>query len=960
VAGDVVNTASRMQGLAPPGGLVVGEVTQRLVRSTFLLEELPPAVVKGKTEPLRTWRVLGLVGSASGPRADSPALFVGRERELRTLLGLFERTRTEHTLGVVTVAGEAGMGKSRLVLELHDRLPQRTVWHESRCLPYGEQSALAPVARILTEAAGVQASDDAPTVAERITALAAATGSDVGSTGPGAGPTPAGWSAAPLLALAGVGPAAETDGGDVGSSTVPVAEIAMALAAVLRSSAPDAPPRVLCLQDVHWANDVVFELMSGLAGELARAPWLFILTTRPEALDRSAWPHKALGETVVRLAPLPDREIEQLMTSILSTRADGPAALPIQRAGGNPLYAVEFARLLAERESGGGDEGAAATPEGVQALIGARLDALPERSRSVVRHAAVAGSELWPDLIASLADLPPAETAEILFDLSRREVLRPVASTLPGHPAAFSFAHDLFREVAYARVPRSGRARDHVEAAAWIAAEAGERASERADALADHLVNAVQLGRAARDTPLVERAAPEAVRWLMVAGHRAIRVDPAGALALFDRAAELAADGSPQRADALLESGVAARRSGALEQAAILARYQEALDIHRSRGDPVGVGRALVKVGSQLGAMGETGPSRIALTEAVEVLGTTLPGIELATAYAYRAEDAMYAGRPTDSLRDAQRALEILADRPGAEDIVIMALHIRGDARCSRNDRGGLDDLRRALELAERDGSSAEVVTSMDYVAAWTWAYEGPIRALPSLEGAIRLAEARGMVNGALWATTESLPVLYELGEWDTLLSRAAAVLDRGRERLDLSLWVSAESQRARVLAARGRAADAIDPGTLMETARSSEGDLEISTSAFLACGALAAAAGDAEGTVEAMGRFERATHDAAPEYRDVFLADAVRTCLVGGAIEAAERLIAASTSEVPHHRCTRLSARAALAEALGTPAEAATLYSEAAVAWTAFGVDREVELARAGIQRCRTGAQAG
>jgi tetratricopeptide (TPR) repeat protein len=355
--------------------------------------------------------------------------------------------------------------------------------------------------------------------------------------------------------------------------------------------------------------------------------------------------------------------------------------------------------------------------------------------------------------------------------------------------------------------------------------------------------------------------------------------------------------------------------------------------------------------------MGATGPSRDALTEAVHVLETLPPGVELARAYAYRAEDAMYGGRPADSLRDAERALEILDDSAGSDDVVVMAMHLRGDARCSGNDRGGLDDLRRALALAERSGRAADVVTSMNYVAAWTWAFEGPIRALSILDGAISLAAARGMVNGALWSKTESLPLLYELGEWDRLLSRAAEVLERGRERLDLALWVSAESQRAKVLAALGRSAEAIDREALMETARSSEEDLEISTAALLASGALAAAAGDAEATTDAMDRFERATHDAAPEYREAFLADAVRTCIRGGALDVAERLVAVSHSEVPHHRCARLSARAALAEARGEPEEAAAAYEEAAAQWATFGVDREVELAGTGIERCRAGA---
>ncbi len=998
VAGDVVNTASRMQALAPPGGVVIGEITNRLIRDDFETEQQAPAIVKGKAQPLLTWRVLGARERGAGRSAATSAGFVGREAELDLLVAARARAQREGRLHVLTVIGEPGIGKTRLVEELrrrgdgvggpdvrHGRNDRSDGsggsggsggsvgndghgrWLESSCAPYGETFALEPVARLIRRMAGIGPGDGADTARERLAELVQRMdGSEEAVLGRSTLMREGDWSRSRLasaLGLAREPTAAGTtrpgsgDPDAVGEEeeTVPVHEMADAFAEVVRwwMDGADGPAAgVLCVHDLHWAQDVLLEFLAWAARRLSDRPVLAIATGRPELDERAPlWPPPAQSATSLRLDPLRPEQTEQLVRSVLDAAGrPAPSGLPL-RVGGNPLYAVEFAKMIAER----GEEAAAggALPETVQAMVAARLDALPREMRAVVQAASVAGSEFWPALVADLAGSDPAAVGNELRALAGRDVVREAASTLPGHPA-YAFAHDLFREVAYARIPRVRRARLHLAAADWLAREAGDRAEERADAIAGHLLQAVDLARAAGEPALADRAASSAVGWLLSAARRAMRTDPDGALVLFERATELADPHAIERIEALVGAGLAGRRSGRLTHQQTLDRYQEALSAARQTGDPAAIGGALVRVGSQLGAIGETARSRDALNEAVGLLESTPSGRQLAAAYAYRAEDAMFAGRSEQALLDAERALAVLDGIAGGEDLLIMALHIRGDGRCSRGDRGGLADLERAVDLARRAGSMAELTTSLNYLADWGWAYDGPAAALEGYEEAIRVADLRAMVTQALWSKVGLLPLLYEVGDWDRLLQIAGEALAVGRDHLDLSLWVAAESHRARVLAARGLAAEAIERDELLAGADATEDDLQASSVALLACGALAVAEGDPETAALAMERFEALTRDAAPEFREAALADAVRTSIAAGALGVAERLVAASHSDIPHHRCNRLSALAAVAEARGDLRGAEAHYGEAAAAWTGFGVEREAAMAREGRDRCR------
>ena len=937
VAGDVVNTASRMQSLAPPGGLVIGEATERLVRHAFETEPQAPATVKGKAQPLLTWRVVGERAPDERPAPAAPA-FVGRADEVGLLLDLWRQAGDDRRLQMVTILGEPGIGKSRLVDELRRRRDPDGPWLQSACAPYGETFALEPLARLIRDIAGIE-----PAAAPD-TALRAVDAFVDRPDGRGERPSALGapWLRSRLSAIMGIG----DDQDEIAPN-----ELADALGWAL-AACTDGRPLGVCIHDVHWAHDSLLSVLAGTAQALDSDPVLMICTARPDLEERSAhWPPDGLATTRLALSALRPVDTEELIRTLLAGAGTPEVAERLtRRSAGNPLYAVEFARMLADVDAPA--DAAREMPRTVQAVVAARLDSLATNLRELVQHASVAGAEFWPDLLAEMSGTDAERVAGALEELRMRTLVRTTESTIAGQ-AAFGFSHDIVREVAYERIPRAPRGRAHLRVATWLEQHTGDRTDAFAESIAAHLFQAVTLGRAAGDASLAADATPRAVRWTLAAAGRAMRTDAAGALALFERASELTPEGSPERVDALLGAGAAGRRSGRLAARETLARYQEALEIARAAQDGPAQGRALVRVGSQLGALGEIARSREALNEAVALLESPGPGRDLAAAYAYRAEDAMFAGRTHDALADVGRALTALEGIAGGDDLVVMALHIRGDGRCAGGDRGGLEDLDRALAISLREESTADIITSTNYVADWRWAYEGPATALALYDEAIALAELRGSVSQGLWSKAGLLPQLLELGEWERALTLADDILSVGSAHLDAAIALTVKSHRSRALVELGRTDEATPTGELVASAESLSDDVQAASHGFLAAAALAAVRGEVSALTHAMERFETVTADAPPEYRESVLVAAVRICVSGGAYEVAERLVAASRSPIPHHRCMRLTAAAVLAEALGRRADAARAYAEAADAWAEFGVEREERLAREGLERC-------
>src|SRR5918999_6424918 len=396
VVGDVVNTASRLEGVAPAGGVVVGEVTFRATRRQFDYQELGAVQVKGKADPVPVWRLQGArsrTGIEAIRRAGTTP-FVGRRAELDLLKGLFEQTLTDRTVRLVTVVGEPGVGKSRFVAELAasvDDRPQLITWRQGRCLPYGDGITFWALGEIVKAQAGVLESDPPAEVSAKLEAAVADLLGD---------PSERGWVRARLAPLLGIaGPDAAK------------AERAELFAAWRRfvEAIAATHPLVLVVEDLHWADQAMLEFLENLVERSADLPLLIVATARPELLERQPdWGGGSPASTRIPLGALSDLDTARLVAALVGRSAlpVGVQALLLERAAGNPLYAEEFARLLADQGLVVEGEVAAApdipVPETVHGLIAARLDALTPEARALVQDAAVVGRVFWPGAVAAM------------------------------------------------------------------------------------------------------------------------------------------------------------------------------------------------------------------------------------------------------------------------------------------------------------------------------------------------------------------------------------------------------------------------------------------------------------------------------------------------------------------------------------------------------------------------------
>ena len=303
VAGDVVNTTSRMQGLAPHGSVVIGETTVRAVQGQFELEALPPATVKGKADPIHVWRVLG---ERTGPPAGEMPSFVGRRHELRLLGQLFDRVVASATGQLVTVVGEPGMGKTRLVEEFRGVVEGRARWLAGRCLPYGESVTFAPAADMVREVAGFGAADDPARVRDALATLVADLRQDDED------------GRRLLSVLRTIVGAQAGEEAPSGTDPIPPSEVAGAWARVVGSLAAPGP-LVLHLEDLHWADEVLLDVIEQVAGAMADRAVLNLCTARPELLDRHpGWGAGRVNTTSLGLAPLSRQETGELLSDPLT------------------------------------------------------------------------------------------------------------------------------------------------------------------------------------------------------------------------------------------------------------------------------------------------------------------------------------------------------------------------------------------------------------------------------------------------------------------------------------------------------------------------------------------------------------------------------------------------------------------------------------------------------------------
>jgi class 3 adenylate cyclase len=685
-SGDVLNTAARLQAVAPVDGILVGEQTYRATNEVIDYREHGPVLAKGKSRPVRVWEVTQARSRLGMDVEHAPrTALIGRERELRLLKEAFARACEERQPELVTLMGVPGIGKSRLVHELSrivDAEPELVTWRQGRCLPYGEGVTFWALGEMVKAEAGILESDT-PEMAER--KLHAAVGSVIHD------PAEARWVASELEALLGLA--------DTGSDTGE-AEITRTAWRHFLEGLAGRRPAVLVFEDLHWADDGLLDFLDDLVDWLSDVPLLAIATARPELLERRpTWAGGKANATTISLLPLPDEQTTQLIEALLKRSLELADARPelLERAGGNPLFAEQYVRMLAERGTTGD------LPESVQGVIAARLDALPEEEKQLLQEAAVLGKVFWLGAVASASELAAGDAERLLRALARKDFIRRERTSVVAGDTQYSFDHVLLRDVAYGLLPRGTRAQKHRRAAKWI--EGLGRPEDRAELLAYHYKQALELARAAgnpEDPRLVERA----LESLRAAGERALALSAyAAADEFLVGALALCTPDDPARPRLLV---LRARALFHLSGTG-LELVKEALEGFAAAGDREGKAEAAATAGRFAWFAGDRAATDRYMAEALEAVADSPASPARAVALAAQSGFLMLEGRFEESIGLGAEALP-LVEKLGMEEQRARLHIVVGTARCCLGDPGGLDEIGMGIAIADSAGSAEMVV----------------------------------------------------------------------------------------------------------------------------------------------------------------------------------------------------------------------------------------------------------
>jgi predicted ATPase/class 3 adenylate cyclase len=942
VAGDVVNAAARLQQHAPVNGVVVGDMTHRATRDLFEYEPLEPVTVKGKAEPVHLWHARAArrrFGVDVEPVARTP--LIGRDDDLALLQTTFARTLRESSAQLVTIVGEPGVGTTRLTAEFRrwvDDQPEIVFWRQGRSLPYGEGITFWALGEMVKAQAGILESDSPDDARVKVAIAVGEVTADANDQE---------WlknSLAPLVGAA-----------EGGATATP--ESAFAAWQHFLEGVAAQRPLIAVFEDLHWADEQLLAFVDHLVDWSTGVPLLVLCTARPELYERSSgWGGGKRNSNTISLSPLGPENTARLLAALMQ-RAVLPAATQtrlIDHAGGNPLYAEEFVRMLGDQglltSEGDLADGDIPVPDNVQSLIAARLDTLPPERKALLHDAAVVGKVFWSGVVAAMSETDEASVRAGLHELTRKELVRAIRESSVQDQAEYAFWHALVRDVAYSQIPRRQRAAKHVAAAEWIERMAGDRATDHAELLAHHYEQALDLARATGSDADVQPLIEPAVRVFELAGDRAMSLDLGKAYAYYLRAAELVPKADVLRGELLLKS--AQGRTGSIDAAA--QRAEEALGIFRAAGEELGEGAALVALASIVWIQGDTGRGNDLEVEAIAKLERHPPGEELLSAYARHAGTLAIAGRSDEALTTVEQALQLAEqlESPNAASIAARMYQYRGIAKADLDEAGSIDDIRRGLELAHEIGDLSTTGVGYSNLASNLF----PISAAEALavwnEG-IEFAEKRGISSNRFWQLAESTWALFDLGEWDELIARATTVVEwSDQSGLNYAAAI-AGTQHALVLLHRGQILESAQLLDRFVPAAREAGDPQVLSPALSAAAQFAAARNELPAALELVREFEERSRVGAALYRADHLPALVPIALAAGAPDVATTLLESKyrmTGRIAH---AVVAARAIAAERTGDSDEALGLYEKAAGFWA----DRGFVLGRAdalfGAGRC-------
>jgi class 3 adenylate cyclase/tetratricopeptide (TPR) repeat protein len=702
-AGDVLNTAARIQSAAPVDGILVSRTTYLATNGVFAFEAAEAIQAKGKSEPVEVWVVAGELDEVA-PEQRRETEFVGRDAELAELAVFCDELVEERGAGLAAIVGAPGVGKSRLLLELVRRLEERFDVHRGKCLSYGEGITYWPVVEIFKSAAGILQSDDREASAQKLdTFLETLPTDDLDELR---------TIASALSNLIGI---PTTPRGTYVTSEISQAELHWGIRRTLQLLAGERPMAVV-VEDLHWAEPTLLELISYLLADEAGVPLAVIATARPELNDEA--PGFLGTEERRRTVDLQTLGLEQaaaLLSSLTGDAAfaDTPfAETLIANAGGNPLFLEETVRMLREEglldlERWQSDEmRGVPIPTSVQGLISSRLDRLEPKEKLLAHHASVIGAVFWAGAVRHLGaeDAPALEDPlPGLTELERRDFVAHLKVSTVKDDEEFSFNHILMRDVAYGQVPKGRRAQLHLGFTNWVE-RLPSSADEFVEIVAWHLEQACLLSREVARSP-IDPPIREAAEMLAEAAGRAERRESLReAHRYYTRALDLLDDDYAE-----LRVGLRLHRA---DMAMMLGQLKEATD-------------ELLEVASQAAALSRTEVE----AEALLLLGDIDQRLRREADARDRLLEAERLARLTNDARLQARVAFVLATFKGdfegqheealevlrsamlaAEEIEDRALvaegHLRITAILMRDDLAAAEaELRRCLEIATELGS---------------------------------------------------------------------------------------------------------------------------------------------------------------------------------------------------------------------------------------------------------------
>jgi class 3 adenylate cyclase/tetratricopeptide (TPR) repeat protein len=820
--GDAVAVAQRLEAAASAGEILIGDTTLRLVREAVLVEPLEPLELKGKSQPVRAWRLLGVLSGAPAfaRRLDSP--MVGRDRELERLRTAFEEAARTRECRVISVIGTAGIGKSRLVKELLASVDDEASILVGRCIPYGKGITYWPLRDLVRRAAGeltlerieelLQGDPDANKIAGRVAGAI----------------------------------------GIAGSTSAPE-ETMWAVRRLLEHLARERP-LVIAFDDLQWAEPTFLDLIEYLLGWIVDAPILIVCLARPELLEQHpGWLASFPSASAIVLDPLSEAEAEALL-ELLSGEQELTADLFLRITGaaeGNPLYVEQMLAMLTED----GASGDITIPPTIHALLAARLDRLEPEERAVIERASVIGKEFWRGAIAELTPVEERESAGArLMTLTRKEFIEPAISIFPDEDG-FRFRHILIRDAAYLGVPKETRADLHERYVGWLERTTGPKSSELDEILGYHLEQAFQyraeLGPVSdKATELAARAGERLGR----AGRRAMvgGGDVAAAESLMSRAVALLLDEQPLRRELLTELGSARMMTGDFAGAGEV--LEEAVASASAAGDARVESRALIerefyktfagsedatltipevtakaipvleKAGDDLG-LARAWRLRSELDIRAAHWGARAEALDRALAHARQAEDLREVGTivallaqplyfgPTPVEEAIDRCEQFLHDVSGDRALeaaigsMLAGLHaMRGDFDQARELWAAADKLYEALHLSFRRAARSYIPASIETLAG---DYDGAER---ELRWGYETLEQMGEMSLRITIAAFLAEALYKQGR-DDEAERVIEVIEELAAADDLVPQVLGRSVRAKILAKRGELEDAEELG---------------------------------------------------------------------------------------------------------------------------------------------------